>query len=59
MDDLSFRPALCLEVRTSRICLHTPHDFYHDEMLYDRKILAQAVDVIAKQVGVQEVHSVA
>jgi hypothetical protein len=57
-DDSGISPALCLKVLGSRVRLRTPHDFYHDEMQYDQKILAQALEKITTHLGAHEVHSV-
>jgi hypothetical protein len=42
VDKSGISPALCLDVKGTRIRWRTPHDFYADEMQYDERVLAEA-----------------
>jgi hypothetical protein len=50
-DDSNIRPSICLDFGASSRKLHTPHDFYSDEMAYDRKVLAEAVEAVNRTLG--------
>jgi hypothetical protein len=50
-DDSNLRPSLLLDFGTSTRRLYTPHDFYADEMAYDRQVLAEGTDALNRQLG--------
>ena len=48
-EDSRRRPTLWIELRASKVRCRTPFDSYGDDMDFDRKVLGQAVQMIAAQ----------